>query len=55
MSELTRCNYCTFKAIKKRKKEKDKMKIVSEDGGTSIYINDKFVVWFMSLPDHCCC
>lgn len=54
MSELTMCNYCSLKSIRRRYKGK-KIKLKKEDGGISVYINDKFVAWFMSLSDSCRC
>jgi len=54
MSELTCCNHCSFAHIKRLHKG-EKLEQRKEDGGVAIYANDKFIAWFMELPDHCCC
>lgn len=65
MSELTRCNYCTLKDIKRKAKKEGKKVIVKrgkhnfEDSfmgpGIDVFIDDKKTAWFMELTNHCVC
>lgn len=62
MSDLTFCNYCNMEAIKARAKKVDRkveVRPAKEDvcylGGTDVFVDGKFVAWFMTLPDYCCC
>ena len=59
MSELTPCNYCTYKGIKERcKKEGKKVKLVSSKeipGWRAVKIEGKEVAWFMEITNHCVC
>jgi len=59
MSELTTCNYCSFREIKARcKKEKKKCKLVSSKdlaGFTAAEVDDIEVAWFKEMTDHCVC
>jgi len=48
------CNYCTLKSIRRRYKG-HKIVLRDEDGGTAIYVDDKFIAWLMEIPDHCDC
>jgi len=58
MSELTSCNYCTFKDMRRRAKE-DKKKITTkhnkEHGGIDVFVNGEKRCWFMELTPFCCC
>jgi hypothetical protein len=54
MSNLTKCNYCSYEQILRNAKEKT-VELKPEDGGISIYIDGKFASWYMELPDHYCC
>lgn len=66
MSEITKCNKCTFDILKHRAKYTGKsiLKLNNEMGGVDILEyspydtanKDKhFVAWFMELPDQCRC
>ncbi len=51
------CNYCSLKRIKKEAEKEGKKTEVfgSDDGGKDVFVDDKFVYWFMELGDHCVC
>jgi len=51
---MSTCNYCTFKEIKSRYKG-HKIVLKNEDGGTSIYVDGKFIAWLMEITDSCAC
>lgn len=58
MSDLTRCNYCDLLVIKsfaKEENKKVKLKANKEHGGIDVFVDKKFVAWFMELTDHCVC
>jgi len=61
MSEITRCNYCSLREIKKRAKvkgEKVRIKNAKDFGlgkGKDVFVNDKKVAWFAELTNHCVC
>lgn len=59
MSDLTRCNYCTFEAIKKRMKQKGKKATVRKNevnGWMDVFVDGKrSATSFMKLTDHCVC
>lgn len=63
MSELTRCNYCTLEDIKRRAKKDGEVVTTrpAKGGGVEVATHKpgeepkEFGVWFMVLPDHCCC
>jgi hypothetical protein len=63
MSELTECNYCTLKRIKRDAKEKGKKVQVkrgveTDDSlgrGKDVYVDGEKTVWFWELTDHCVC
>ena len=66
MSELTSCNYCNLKSIKRMAKKKhqkvevrpssyDKMEKYSYMGGVDVLVDGEKVAWFMVLPSYCCC
>ena len=70
MSELTQCNFCTLKDIKRRAEVQHKKVSILGDslnGGKRIYVHPKkvklsqdnkeeyFVAWFMELTDSCAC
>lgn len=65
MSELTACNYCNLRWIRKRAKVEGKKVILrpSRDGwgGTVVLLKDrktnkeKWICWFMELSNNCCC
>ena len=71
MSELTQCNYCGYKIIKKCAKEKSwvvtKRPANWKLAGTDYFIHPKgieinaetreeyFVAWFQELSNQCCC
>ncbi len=60
------CNYCEYQVVK-RKAERDQRKVTSKTGmygedcilldaeGTSIFLDGKFAVWYMLLPERCEC
>ncbi|MBU0598719.1 hypothetical protein KKF61_07105 [Patescibacteria group bacterium] len=57
---MSRCNYCTFQSIKNKARKNKQKVIVKPDlkyklGGVNVYVNGKFMAWFMELPEHCCC
>ena len=64
MGELTSCNYCTLKRVKRQAKEEGK-KVVVKPGdwhkspfgspGKDIFVDDKKVAWFAELTGHCVC
>lgn len=50
------CNYCVYQRILSDSRKKNQMITVKhENGGVTIYVNNKWTAWFMELPDHCCC
>ena len=57
MSELTSCNYCDYLRIKRREEKAGRTVTTRvESGGVRMYADGKRLgVWFMALPDHCCC
>lgn len=63
MSELTRCNYCTLRDIKRNAKIHGEVVTVrpAKGGGIEVATHkpdedpDSFSVWFMELTDHCVC
>jgi hypothetical protein len=64
VSDLTPCNYCNYKDIKRRYKGQDILKVPGWHKGVDILVVPKgeepdrekhFIAWFMELPDHCCC
>jgi hypothetical protein len=59
MSELTTCNYCTWKSRKKLAKErKEKARLIpSKDipGWYAMEINGKEVGWLKAITDYCVC
>lgn len=71
MSELTPCNHCTLKRIRRRaEKEGKKVTLVGNRGWTTAYVHPKdidiktlsakqrepyFAASFMALTDYCCC
>ncbi len=62
MSELTQCNYCSLKSIKRRAKEKNQKVVLKPAkkgkyymGGQDVFVNGEFVAWFMELSNRCCC
>ncbi len=58
MSELTPCNYCTFRDIRARAKrdgKKAKTKLNAKDGGIDVLVDNEKVCWFMELTPFCCC
>lgn len=57
MSELTRCNYCSFKILKDRNK-KETVKLVNSKrmkGWKAAEVNKKEVAWFKEVGNHCEC
>jgi len=62
MSELTECNYCILRKIKRDAKEKGK-KVKIRKGtytdslgpGKDVYVEGEKVAWFWELTDHCVC
>jgi len=68
MSDMTQCNFCTFRAMKRRgchsasRAEREALWEKNEKFdsalGAGVVIVDKdgnFAAWFMELPDRCCC
>lgn len=68
MSELTPCNFCNLRSIRryalKRGKEVTMLPSTSELGGIDVYVHPPdteintekhFNAWFMALTDYCCC
>lgn len=70
MSELTQCNYCSLKNIKRHAKREGKVVTLRPAkrekyymGGLDVFVHPKGVVptqkhfkaWFMELGNSCCC
>jgi len=59
MSELTQCNYCSWKEAKKRAKKegyKIKLKPSKEMPGWLAKVKDgEEIGWYMEMSDHCVC
>jgi len=68
MSQLTSCNRCTLKLLRKRKSPGESIKVVEDKdsgmGGFNVYqfpkghkiIHSKhFVAWLMEIPERCEC
>ena len=64
MSDLTQCNYCSLKQIKRNAKEGGKKVEVapatiefeaSVGKGVHVKVDGKIVAWFMELTNHCVC
>lgn len=65
MSELTRCNYCVFELLKNKYGNNlitSNEPLSEHKFPSGITIKEKmpddterFLVWFMFLPDRCCC
>ena len=49
------CNKCEYDAALPRWKCEGKVEKRIEHGGTAIYVNGKFRVWYMELPTECAC
>lgn len=57
MSDMTQCNYCSFRSIKSRHRDEKITRKQSDKelGGIDVFVDGKFVAWFMELTDHCVC
>ena len=56
MSELTTCNYDSFGSKKlSAEKEGKSIEVKDEDGGKAVYLDGKWVSWYMELTESCCC
>ena len=52
MSDLTTCNFCEYKEIKDKAQQERKS---MEWKGPELWVDGKFVAWFMELPIECAC
>jgi hypothetical protein len=64
MSELTLCNYCQLRYLKRHIRPGTRLVLTPDaDGGTRCYIvpigeepnESHFVAWYMELTAECCC
>ena len=59
MSELTICNYCSYKAMKARaKKAGRKIRLVASkemSGWMAVKEDGKEIAWYMEMTDKCAC
>jgi hypothetical protein len=67
MSDLTSCNYCTLKRIRKDAKENGKIVVLKASGfmgGIDVFVlkrgekldrKEHFCAWLMEIPDRCVC
>jgi hypothetical protein len=67
MSELTTCNFCNLKRIRREAKREGKVVRLRKDktyDGTNVYVLDKgesiihdkhFAAWMMKITEKCCC
>jgi len=67
-NKMSQCNYCSFKALKRNKKNKHRIfkqpasnyslvgiNIYEVPIGDKLDHNKHFVSWYMELPDSCAC
>jgi len=55
VSELTKCNYCSFKAMKETYTKSKITTKKNKTGGLDVYKDGEWIAWFMQLTDHCVC
>jgi len=52
------CNYCLYQYYLKEYGDKvttQPKEIKGVGTGVDVFVDGKWVSWFMKLPDHCCC